>query len=84
MQSGQQARRKLNQLKNWEARAANENYCLYSSAKEKINVNHLAGLFDFILEWITAKKTHKHLPQLGYANGVQHLLPLSWNLLYPN
>lgn len=71
LQSGHQARRKLNQLKNGEATAANEN--LYSSAKAKINVNHLADLFDFRLGWITAKKTHKHLQQLGYGSRVPHV-----------
>lgn len=44
---------------------------LCSNAKAEMNVNHLAGLFDFRLGWITAKKTHKHLQQLGY--GIPHV-----------
>jgi len=29
--------------------------------RKKKNVHHLAGLFDFTLEWITAKTTHQAL-----------------------
>lgn len=72
LQSGHQARQKLNQQKNGEARAANENHHLIQ-CKGKINVSHLAGLLDFRLGWITAKKTHKHLQQLGYGSHVPHV-----------